>query len=667
MNLKDAFTKNLFDGFFTLFILLTAFAAVSRAQTEGIDAGFNPVLTKNEQPAGVAALAEQTDGKIIVSGDFDKINGAARNRIGRLKVDGSVDVNFNPGSGFDVAPTTLAVQTDGKILAGGSFSSYNGAARANLVRINSDGSLDAGFAATTDQPVKAFALQPDGKILIGGGFTTVNGATRPAVARLNADGTTDSAFNVFVSLAGTINSIFLEPSGRIVLGGSFSMEGFLRGTIRLESNGEYDSFFTYNSYFNGISPNIKSIVAEPINSYLVIVGDSTLRRISAAHASLDNTFPTVTVSGSLNVIARQASGDILLGGAFTAVNGVPRSNIARLRANGSLERAFLPSGADGEVKALIAKSDGSTLIGGNFTRIGGVARTGLARVNLVPTVGGKTYFDFDGDAKADIAVFRPGEGRWYIFLSGSGAIRVVRLGENSDIPVAADYNGDGITEPVIWRPSLGVFFSATNYLYQLGRTGDDPAVTGDWDSDGNDDAAVYREAATAGSQSLFFSKMQNSEPNFVTFYWGTAGDRPVRGDFDGDGKIDPTIFRPSNGNWYILNTANNTFTATQFGLATDRTVAADYDGDGRTDIAVYRPAEGNWYRLNSSSGQFAVTQFGLGNDKPVPADYDGDGRADLGVYRPSEGIWYQLGSTNGFWALRFGISSDVPIPNVFVR
>ncbi|MDQ3713180.1 MAG: VCBS repeat-containing protein [Acidobacteriota bacterium] len=136
-------------------------------------------------------------------------------------------------------------------------------------------------------------------------------------------------------------------------------------------------------------------------------------------------------------------------------------------------------------------------------------------------------------------------------------------------------------------------------------------------------------------------------------------------DFDADGKSDISVFRPSNGFWYLSQSTAG-FRAVQFGSAEDKIVPADYDGDTRTDIAVFRPSNGFWYQLRSSDNTFSGVQFGTSEDVPVPNDYDGDGRADLAVFRPSNGTWYQMRSVaNQFFAQQFGQSGDKPMVGDF--
>ena len=112
------------------------------------------------------------------------------------------------------------------------------------------------------------------------------------------------------------------------------------------------------------------------------------------------------------------------------------------------------------------------------------------------------------------------------------------------------------------------------------------------------------------------------------------------GDYDGDGKTDAAVFRPSTGIWYVRDLVTNTASFYQWGLSGDVPVAADYDGDGKTDVAVWRPTTGIWYIRNSSDASQSFLQWGLNGDIPVPGDYDGDGKADSAVFRPSTGIWY---------------------------
>ncbi|HEX3228065.1 MAG TPA: delta-60 repeat domain-containing protein, partial [Pyrinomonadaceae bacterium] len=213
-----------------------------------IDPSFNPGAGASGSTATVLAVAVQTDGKIVVGGTFSQAAGQARGNIARFNPDGSLDPTFlSSGVGANGDVSALFVQPDGKIVICGDFTTVNGSARNRIARLNSDGTLDFTFLATgsgANFVVNAAALQSDGKIVIGGRFTTINGTTRNHIARINSDGTLDASFLAAGSgINGDVFSLALQTDGKTLIGGFFtSVNGTARnGIARLNSDGTNDA------------------------------------------------------------------------------------------------------------------------------------------------------------------------------------------------------------------------------------------------------------------------------------------------------------------------------------------------------------------------------------------------------------------------------------------
>ena len=273
----------------------------------------------------------------------------------------------------------------------------------------------------------------------------------------------------------------------------------------------------------------------------------------------------------------------------------------------------------------------------------------------------KTRFDFDGDGKSDVSVFRPSTGTWYLSQSTNG-FTATAFGISTDKPVPADYDGDGKADIAVYRPSTGIWYvlrssNSTFYAIPFGISTDKPAPA-DYDGDGLDDIAVFRP-----SEGVWY--INKSSGGTQITQWGAMGDIPVNADYDGDGKSDIAIFRPADGSWWLNRTTAGVI-STSFGVGTDKPVPADYTGDGKADIAVWRPGNGSWYVLRSEDFSFFAVPFGANGDVPVAGDYDGDGKADVGVFRPNGGNWFVQRSTQGILIQSFGFSDDVPIPSAFV-
>jgi uncharacterized delta-60 repeat protein len=608
----------------------------------------------------IGKIALQPDGKVLVSGYFTHLNGIVRSQMARVNSDGTLDTTFSAQIGVGNVEN-ITVLSNGKILVGGRFYNFGTTVQQNLVRLNSDGSLDSSFTPiitpVDNSSVKTIAVQTDGKIIIGGSFTAVNSVSRNNLARFNTDGTLDTTFNP--SIGGSVYSLIAQPNGKIVVAGGFSgVNGFNRSNlVRLNTDGSLDSSFNA-----GTIPLITQILVQPDGKYLSLTGTSILRR--NADGTNDSTLQSPTFSG-LSKILLQPDGSIIVVGNFTSVNEIIRNNIARITSNGELDTLFYPTGSNDRINDIIAQTDGKLIVGGNFSVFERVDRSGLARF-ISPTFARKTPWDFDGDGRADIVVYRPSNFYWYKLLGTNYQFSSSYFGANGDLLTPADFDGDGKTDIAIFRPATAdwVYGSSANngsqFVSRWGQNGDIP-LPSDFNGDGKADFVVFRPSA------LTWYRYANGNGLISFVGFGAVGDKPVIGDFDGDGKSDPAVFRPSSGEWFYAASSQSGvhLRVAQWGLASDKLVPADYDGDGKTDAAIYR--NGLWAIYNSSNGSNTILTFGQAGDIPVAADYDGDGKADVAVYRPSNGAWYLLRSTQGFSAITFGTNGDIPIPSAYVQ
>ncbi|MEP6704316.1 MAG: FG-GAP-like repeat-containing protein [Acidobacteriota bacterium] len=277
---------------------------------------------------------------------------------------------------------------------------------------------------------------------------------------------------------------------------------------------------------------------------------------------------------------------------------------------------------------------------------------------------GKAPFDFDGDGKTDIGIFRPAAaGEWWINRSSTGVTFALQFGAGTDKIVPADYTGDGKTDIAVWRPTDGNWYvlrseNFTFFAFPFGTTSDVPAPA-DYDADGKADAAVFRP-----STATWYVSQSSGAPTRI-FQFGINGDQPVVSDYDGDGKADVGIFRPGPREWWISRSTAGLL-AMQFGNAGDKAVQGDYTGDGKTDVAIWRPSTGQWFIVRSEDFSFYGFPFGTNGDIPSPGDYDGDGKFDATVFRSSNSTWFIARTTAGTQIVQFGATGDRPIPNAFV-
>lgn len=337
-----------------------------------VDAYGAPVVFADPQDidAEVNAAIVQPDGKVLIAGAFTTVHGQTRSRIARLNADGSVDDGFDPGAGPNDTVTDIALQPDGKLLIAGAFTAADGQPRNRIARLNGDGSLDVAFdsAVGANGTVNTIALQPDGKVVLAGNFTAVGHSARNRIARLSADGTVDSTFHPGAGPDGRVSRVAVAADGKVLVAGAFlTFDGRPRARIaRLHPDGRLDD-------------------------------SSSINAAAASRYGADYDFRLAGPDQPVDHMALQPDGKVLISGRFEQIDNRPFRNVARINADGTVDddmdfgqRIVNDAGIWG-IQAVAMQPDGKIILSGGFAEVHHVARRGIARLNTDGTLD----LDFD--------------------------------------------------------------------------------------------------------------------------------------------------------------------------------------------------------------------------------------------------------------------------------
>lgn len=347
----------------------------------------DPAFDPGGGPNGlVRTIGVQADKKILVAGDFTSFDSAGRGRVARLNADGSLDGTFTTGSGASFSVNTMCPLSGGKVLIGGAFSTYAGSAAPYLARLQADGTLDTTFnsgGAGPDGNVNCALIQGDGKILLAGAFSHYNGDSVGPVVRLNADGSRETSFSAPATVA-AVFCMALQDDGNILVGGSKST---YNGLARLNKDGN-----TLDGSFNpGTGPDdtVNSISVQEDGKILIAgsftsfngTGRTRVARLNT-DGSLDESFdPGAGANDTVNAVAVQETGKILLAGSFQSYDGTSAGRLARLNSDGTLDAVFQTGGGfNADTLCLCIQSDGMILLGGSFTEYDGTTVNRVARI-----------------------------------------------------------------------------------------------------------------------------------------------------------------------------------------------------------------------------------------------------------------------------------------------
>lgn len=549
-----------------------------------LDETFTPVVTdigSGSSGEPIQAVSIQDDGKILIAGNFNEVNGVSQLRLARLNIDGSFDPTYTIGSGFNEVIKSIKLQPDGKLLVAGAFTEFNAVSHNQIVRLNTDGSLDTSFNSGDGvgrfQPSNGFIesrdiehinIQSDGKILIGGDYNRYNENPVSRFTRLNGDGTLDiSFFNVDdlgIGIA-VINSSLILSNGDFVIGGNIDKHNQYRkaGIIKLNSIGEVDLSFNsgHGPTYGYFSTRIRTIQKASGSKFYVgglfreydDVFSKNFVRVNT-DGSIDASFNTGTdeltngFDGEVFDAVEQPDGKVIVVGEFENYNSNVAPGIIRLNNDGTVDNTFnIGSGVDtasgNRIEAITIQTDGKLLIGGFFAEFNSVASRNFGRLNT--------------DGSLDVS-FDVGTG-------SSSAVEFITLLDNGQIIIPAFiYNGEmmsGRLAKINTDGSRDMSFSAAGI--STGRTeivrilNDGKLLVGGsyssqgkllrLNADGSLDATFNPADVDGGGSRIHDIKLQADGKIIIGGNFDNIGARIIRGlaRLNNDGTFDET-FNPEN-------------------------------------------------------------------------------------------------------------------------
>lgn len=546
----------------------------------------------------------------------------------------------------------------------------------------------------------SLAIQPDGKIIVGGNTRTASENNQFALTRLNADGTLDTSFGTGATAFAPLSirpaspaRVSIQPDGKILLGSSAWMvqqQTYSFVIFRFTSNGALDTTFNNVGYTTANIPNsfwdICVEMGVGTDGKIVLVGqalttpgqamdwDIAVMRFNV-NGSLDTTFDgdgmiklgTEPADEEAHSVLVQSDNKIVIGG--RASSDRDRFMLMRLNANGSTDTSFGTNGwnifqvdfVNNNFTSLARLSDGKLLAGGG----GKIMRFTADGARDMSFAGTGVQYDTGTIEEVDISVI---SGDKFLVATRYGVRRFMSNG-GADTHYWANFNVSGnfcfmnaVAVQSDGKAVLGGYCSNdSNNLSRIAVARFQENRTKrfvDFNGDERTDMSIYRPS----NGQWWYLESSNLFYQIVAGQFGTPTDQPIPADFSGDGKADLAVFRPSTGQWYVLRSDDGTYYSFPFGQSGDTPIVGDFDNDQLADAGIFRPSTNQWF-IQRSIGDVVITTFGASGDKPVASDYDGDFKTDIAIYRPSNGQWWiQRSSDGSHYVLQFGTSTDKPVP-----